>query len=105
MDRTVGGRWCAVAARLSSGCRESGHRCNRSAADLAANEYSEFVINNKEVEVNGDLAFARGNFKVTVAAKSGGDPMHFEGKYMTIFRQQPDGTWKIYRDIFNASAP
>lgn len=71
--------------------------------DLAVNEYSEFAIDNQEVEVNGDLAFARGNFKVTVAAKSGGDPMGFEGKYMTIFRQQPDGTWKIYRDSFNSS--
>lgn len=74
-------------------------------ADLAANDYSEFVIDNKEVEVNGDLAFARGNFVVTVAVKSGGDPMHFEGKYMTIFRQQPDGTWRIYRDTFNSNAP
>ena len=72
-------------------------------SDLAANEYSEFTINNEEVEVSGDLAFARGTFKVTVTAKSGGDPMHFEGKYTTIFRQQPNGTWKIYRDTFNAN--
>jgi uncharacterized protein (TIGR02246 family) len=71
--------------------------------DLAVNEYSEFTINNEEVEVSGDLAFARGTFKVTVTTKSGGDPMHFAGKYTTIFRQQPDGTWKIYRDTFNAN--
>jgi uncharacterized protein (TIGR02246 family) len=77
----------------------------RDRADLAANDYSEFTIDNQEVEVNGDLAFSRGNYAVTVAAKSGGDPMHFEGKYMTIFRQQPDGTWKIYRDTFNSIAP
>ncbi|MEZ4657021.1 MAG: SgcJ/EcaC family oxidoreductase [Caldilineaceae bacterium] len=73
--------------------------------DLAVNEYSEFTINNEEVEVSGDLAFARGAYNVTVAAKSGGDPMHFEGKYTTIFRLQPDGTWKIYRDTFNSSTP
>ncbi len=75
----------------------------RDREDLAVNEYSEFTINNEEVEVSGDLAFARGTFKVTVTAKSGGDPIHFEGKYTTIFRQQPDGTWKIYRDTFNAN--
>ena len=77
----------------------------RDRSDLEVNDYSEFVITNKEVEVNGDLAFARGDFKVTVAPKSGGDPVDFEGKYMTIFRQQADGSWKIYRDIFNPSAP
>ncbi|MCO5212851.1 MAG: nuclear transport factor 2 family protein, partial [Caldilinea sp.] len=77
----------------------------RDRSDLEVNDYSQFVITNKEVEVNGDLAFARGDFMVTVAPKSGGDPMDFQGKYMTIFRQQPDGSWKIYRDIFNPSAP
>ncbi|MCB0056504.1 MAG: nuclear transport factor 2 family protein, partial [Caldilineaceae bacterium] len=77
----------------------------RDRSDLEVNDYSQFVITNREVEVNGDLAFARGDFMVTVAPKSGGDPMDFEGKYMTIFRQQPDGSWKIYRDIFNPSAP
>jgi uncharacterized protein (TIGR02246 family) len=71
--------------------------------DLQNNEYSEFVITNEDVEVNGGMAFARGTFAVTVAPKNGGDAMSFEGKYMTIFRQQPDGSWKIYRDIFNSN--
>lgn len=73
--------------------------------DLEASEYSEFVIVNEDVEVNGDMAFARGNYAVTVGAKSGGELMDFAGKYMTIFHQQPDGSWKIYRDIFNSSTP
>jgi uncharacterized protein (TIGR02246 family) len=78
---------------------------DRISADLAAFEYSEFVINNEDVEVNGDLAFARGNYVVTLAAKAGGDPISVDGKYMTIMRQQPDGSWKIYRDIFNSNVP
>lgn len=73
--------------------------------NLEASEYSEFVIVNEDVEVNGDLAFARGNYKLTVAPMSGGDAVDFAGKYMTIFHQQPDGSWKIYRDIFNSSTP
>jgi ketosteroid isomerase-like protein len=24
-----------------------------------------------------------------------------EGKFLTIFRRQDDGTWRIYRDAFN----
>ena len=78
---------------------------DRISDDLATFEYSEFVINNEDVEVNGDLAFARGNYVVTLAAKAGGDPISVDGKYMTIMRQQPDGSWKIYRDIFNSNVP
>jgi uncharacterized protein (TIGR02246 family) len=77
----------------------------RISSDLDAFEYSEFVINNEDVEVNGDLAFARGNYVVTFAPKSGGDSMSVDGKYMTIMHQQPDGTWKIFRDIFNSNVP
>jgi uncharacterized protein (TIGR02246 family) len=76
---------------------------SRISDDLATFDYSEFVITNEDVEVNGDLAFARGNYVVTFAPKAGGETMDLNGKYMTIFHQQPDGSWKIYRDIFNSS--
>lgn len=68
-------------------------------------DYTEFAIDNVDVEVNGDLAFARGTYAATFVAKSGGDPVNIEGKYMTILRRQEDGSWKIYRDIFNSSVP
>lgn len=68
-------------------------------------EYTDFVITNEDVEVNGDLAFARGTYAASFVAKSGGDPVNIEGKYLTILRQQPDGGWKIYRDIFNSNVP
>jgi uncharacterized protein (TIGR02246 family) len=72
---------------------------------LSQYEYTEFVITNEEVEVNGDLAFARGTYAASFEAKAGGDPVNIEGKYMTILRQHPDGSWKIYRDIFNSNVP
>ena len=78
---------------------------DRISNDLASTAYSEFAITNEDVEVNGDLAFARGNYVVTFAPKSGGEAMDLDGKYMTIFRQQPDGSWKIHRDIFNSNGP
>lgn len=68
-------------------------------------EYTDFVIENEDVEVNGDLAFARGTYQATFVSKDGGDPVTVEGKYMTILRQQEDGSWKLYRDIFNSNVP
>ena len=74
-------------------------------SDLDTFEYTEFVITPEELSVNGDMAISRGVYSLTFVAKTGGDPMQLDGKYMTHIRQQPDGSWKIYRDIFNSNVP
>lgn len=57
-----------------------------------------------ETQVAGDWAYDRGNFTLTVTPKSG-KPMETFGKYLTIYKRQPDGSWKIYRDISNSNNP
>jgi uncharacterized protein (TIGR02246 family) len=57
-----------------------------------------------EIQVAGDWAYDRGNYTVTVTPKSG-KPMERSNKYLTIYRRQPDGSWKIYRDISNSNEP
>jgi uncharacterized protein (TIGR02246 family) len=52
-----------------------------------------------EAEVAGDLAFARGTYLITVTPKAGGKPTQSSGKYVHIFKRQPDGSWKIYHAI------
>lgn len=49
-------------------------------------------IKSEEIVVADDWAFSRGNFTVNNA---------LEGKFLTIFRRQDDGSWRIYRDAFN----
>ena len=67
-------------------------------------DFEEVTINNEEVQVFGDFGFARGNYSfVTVMAE--GDPVPFEGKYLTILKRQPDGSWRVYRDCFNSNTP
>lgn len=70
----------------------------------AALDFEQFKIMNKEVEVQGELGFARGNYSFAATPKDGGDQMQFEGKYLTIFRRQADGGWRIYRDCFNPNS-
>ena len=62
-------------------------------------------ITNEEVVAAGDWAFARGVYAATLTPKAGGDDVLVDGKYMTILQKQPDGTWMIYRDIFNSNVP
>ena len=62
-------------------------------------------ITNEEVRVAGDWAFARGTYTATLTPKEGGEAIFIDGKYMTILERQPDGSWKIHRDIFNSNVP
>ena len=32
-----------------------------------------------------------------------GNPVEIDGKFMTVWKKQPDGTWKIAVDMFNAN--
>jgi uncharacterized protein (TIGR02246 family) len=60
-------------------------------------------ITNQEVQTVGDLAYSRGVYKATLTPKQGGKPIPIDGKYMTILRRQPNGSWRIHRDIFNSN--
>jgi len=62
-------------------------------------------ITNQEVETAGDWAYARGTYKARLMPKGGGRAITMDGKYMTILARQPDGSWKIHRDIFNSNTP
>jgi uncharacterized protein (TIGR02246 family) len=65
----------------------------------------DMAIANQEMRAAGDLAFARGTYKATLTPKQGGKQTRIDGKFMTILVRQHDGSWKIYRDIFNSNVP
>jgi ketosteroid isomerase-like protein len=58
-----------------------------------------------EITVAGPWAYSRGFYTQDMTAKATKKTTHFEGKFLTIFRMQSDGTWKIYRDCFNSNLP
>jgi ketosteroid isomerase-like protein len=37
--------------------------------------------------------------------QAGGPEAAINGKYLTVFKKQSDGSWKIYRDCFNSNTP
>ena len=57
----------------------------------------------KKVEVSrsGDLAYQLATFEITVNDPSG-KPVIDRGKYVAIWKKQPDGTWKVVTDIWNS---
>jgi uncharacterized protein (TIGR02246 family) len=65
----------------------------------------KFNLSVDEVQVASDWAFERGRYDITLSPRSGGGSMDDNGKYITIYQRQPDGGWKIARDIWNSDRP
>ncbi len=59
----------------------------------------------EEVRVDGDLAFARGNYTERLTPKEEGETIESNGKWLSILVRQDDGFWKFARDIYNENAP
>ena len=72
---------------------------------LQAVTFVDFTIDLAETETAGDLGFARGTYAATMKPQAGGPESSINGKYLTIFKRQTDGSWKIYRDCFNSNTP
>jgi uncharacterized protein (TIGR02246 family) len=58
-----------------------------------------------EVDGNRDLAYVRGTYAMSMQVPGGTQPVRQEGKLLQIYLRQPDGTWLLARDIWNASVP
>jgi ketosteroid isomerase-like protein len=56
-----------------------------------------------EVGGAGDLGYTIGAYEMHMAPE--GTPLTIIGKYMTIWKRQPNGDWKVAVDMFNADGP
>ena len=65
------------------------------------------VIYPEETQVAGDMGLARGTYSISATPKAGGETIDImtDGKYLTLCKRQPDGTWKISHDCYNSNIP
>jgi|SRR5215469_12581367 len=62
-----------------------------------------FVTTGVEVARSGDLAYEYGTYDFATQDKNG-KVNDEKGKYITIWKKQPDGSWKVAADIDNPDA-
>ena len=71
-------------------------------AQLFARSSIAEAWNPVETVIDGDLAYQRGTFTVTMTPKTGGAPgPRLNGTFLRIYRRQADGSWRMTRDMFN----
>lgn len=61
---------------------------------------SRFTATPVQIDGCEDLAFARGQYALTVTAEAGA--MTERGKFVWLWKKDPNGSWKIFQDIWNA---
>ena len=59
----------------------------------------------EDTVVSGDWAFQWGNLTGEVWPLKGGDGSQMDWKWLYIYQRQPDGSWKVARDIYNSNGP
>jgi len=52
-----------------------------------------------DVAASGDLAYRRGSYSITATNPQTKQPEHIAGTYLTVFRKQADGRWKVVEDF------
>jgi uncharacterized protein (TIGR02246 family) len=68
----------------------------------------DVAINNiEDAKVYGDLGLTRCTYTLNMTPKAGGETINAmpNGKALTIYERQSDGSWKIVFDCFNSSMP
>ena len=57
-----------------------------------------------EASRGGDLAYSIGTYQGTIPDAKG-KPVSDRGKYVTVWKKQPDSKWKVVADIANSDLP
>ncbi len=57
-----------------------------------------------EVARSGEIGYAIGTFEGT-AVDAAGNPVPVKGKYVEIWKKQPDGSWMVAADMFSPDSP
>ncbi|MEX2285023.1 MAG: DUF4440 domain-containing protein [Gemmatimonadota bacterium] len=71
---------------------------------LGAVTVQDFKLTMTNLLVKGDVAIETGTSVMTFQPKAPGAPVVTEnGKYVVVWKKQADGSWKLFRDIFNSS--
>jgi ketosteroid isomerase-like protein len=72
--------------------------------DLLTDTNISWKTKKVEVAQSGDLAFSSGTYEVTLSDPTG-TPVNDRGKYLEVWKKQPDGSWKCVADIWNSDLP
>jgi ketosteroid isomerase-like protein len=73
------------------------------ASDFAHDDLT-WHANKAGVARSGDLGYTSGTYEMTFKDATG-KTVSDKGKYLTVWKKQADGSWKVLYDMFNSDLP
>jgi uncharacterized protein (TIGR02246 family) len=64
-----------------------------------------FQSTRAEGSKGGDLVYTVGTYSMTMSGPKDKKPVTDNGKYLTVFKKQVDGSWKAVADMINSDTP
>ena len=68
-------------------------------------KFTSFELEVVDVQASGNIAYEIGAYHITGEMVDGTAPFEVRGKYVTLWKQQSDGSWKITAEIGNTDNP
>jgi ketosteroid isomerase-like protein len=59
----------------------------------------------REVTINGELAIEQTNYMVVITPVKGSTRIRDDGRWLRVWKRQPDGSWKMWRAMWNSIRP
>ena len=63
----------------------------------------DLSLETTEIEVHGDMAYGIGRYHMTVDPP-GGKRTEEAGKYLVVYKRQPEGAWRAAADMFSPNS-
>jgi uncharacterized protein (TIGR02246 family) len=91
----------AVIATPGRPAAKDGRAVSKAISDDIADPNFKMSLSNEKTEVagSGDLAYRRGTFKITFTNPQTKQAENGAGTYLTVFRKQADGSWRVVADF------
>ena len=64
-------------------------------------DFISFRTDNITIGGQGDLAYSWVDYDLTSVASEGAEPSTFYGRFLTVMKKQPDGSWLFVAVMFN----
>jgi uncharacterized protein (TIGR02246 family) len=64
-----------------------------------------FQADRVDVSKSGDVGYTQGSYTLTVTDPAAKKPISDKGSYVTVYKKQPDGSWKAVSDIASSATP
>jgi ketosteroid isomerase-like protein len=73
--------------------------------EATGRSFAEFDVTEmwipEETQLAGDWAYQRGSYDLLMTPRAGGASRAIKGWFMRIYQRQPNGEWRMTRDMFN----